>query len=150
MCIRVVRLSTDDHCARLRVLRLCTCHRVPSLTPSTGCGCSFGQILCPPPEKVFTAVDVQIETAYDVLLMSSMRQRLSGDMQVNENIKYADVPSRQTIRQVCASGCRPNAADCTARRPCAHWSQACGSGAIGAILCAPHPRHKACRCNKLS
>ena len=45
-------------------------------------------------------VFVQIETAYDTFLMQSMRQRMSGDMQINPNIKYADVPTRQTIRQV--------------------------------------------------
>lgn len=51
-----------------------------------------------------TGCAVQIETAYDTFLMQSMRQRMSGDMQINPNIKYADVPTRQTIRQVRRSG----------------------------------------------
>jgi hypothetical protein len=45
---------------------------------------------------------MQVESAYDVLLMQSMRARLSGEMNVKNSVRFADVPSRpkKTVQQV--------------------------------------------------
>lgn len=69
---------------------------------STCCSSPGRSVPCAPIYR--SLLVVQIETAYDTFLMQSMRQRISGDMQINPNIKYADVPTRQTIRQVCSAG----------------------------------------------
>lgn len=41
---------------------------------------------------------LQVEAAYDVILMQKMRDRLSGD--VKASIKYADVPVKKNSTQV--------------------------------------------------
>ena len=43
---------------------------------------------------------LQVEAAYDVILMQKMRDRLSGD--VKASIKYADVPVKKNSKQVCS------------------------------------------------
>ncbi len=42
----------------------------------------------------------QVETAYDILLMQSMKKRLSGEG-VAQNVRFADVARRKTVKQVC-------------------------------------------------
>lgn len=44
---------------------------------------------------------LQVEAAYDVILMQKMRDRLSGD--VKASIKYADVPVKKNSKQVCST-----------------------------------------------
>jgi len=38
---------------------------------------------------------LQIEAAYDVLFMQSMKKRISGELEVSSSVRYADVPSRK-------------------------------------------------------
>ena len=38
------------------------------------------------------AVELQIEAAYDILLMRSMKARISGELQPARDVRYADVP----------------------------------------------------------
>lgn len=42
----------------------------------------------------------QIENAYDLLFMSSMRDRITGDRQVPDRVKFADV-EKPRPKQVC-------------------------------------------------
>jgi hypothetical protein len=37
----------------------------------------------------------QIEAAYDVLFMQSMKKRISGELEVSSSVRYADVPTRK-------------------------------------------------------
>lgn len=46
-------------------------------------------------EKIF-----MIEAAYDLLLMQNMRARLTGEMKVSNNVRFADVPAKKTVKQV--------------------------------------------------
>ena len=43
---------------------------------------------------------MQIESAYDILLMQNMRARMSGQMNVKNSVRFADVPSKKTAQQV--------------------------------------------------
>lgn len=47
---------------------------------------------------------LQIETAYDILLMQSMKRRISGELPVSTSVRFADVPNtkKRGSRQVCA------------------------------------------------
>ena len=38
---------------------------------------------------------LQIEAAYDVLFMQSMKKRISGELEVSTSVRYADVPTRK-------------------------------------------------------
>lgn len=38
---------------------------------------------------------LQIEAAYDVLFMQSMKKRISGELEVSSSVRYADVPTRR-------------------------------------------------------
>lgn len=38
---------------------------------------------------------MQIEAAYDVLFMQSMKKRITGDLEVPTSVRYADVPTRK-------------------------------------------------------
>lgn len=42
----------------------------------------------------------QIEAAYDVLFMQSMKKRISGELEVSSSVRYADVPSRKRSSSV--------------------------------------------------
>ena len=46
---------------------------------------------------------LQIEAAYDALLMQNMRARLSGQMDVKNSVRFADVKPKKTVGQVRAS-----------------------------------------------
>lgn len=50
---------------------------------------------------------LQIEAAYDVLFMQSMKKRISGELEVSSSVRYADVPTRKR------SGSRSSAAQPT-------------------------------------
>lgn len=50
---------------------------------------------------------MQVEAAYDVLLMQSMRSRLSGEMDVKNSVRFADVQPKKSAKQVCAEHLRP-------------------------------------------
>jgi len=43
---------------------------------------------------------VQIEAAYDVLFMQSMKKRISGELEVSSSVRYADVPTRKRSSSV--------------------------------------------------
>lgn len=43
---------------------------------------------------------MQIESAYDMLLMQNMRARMSGQMNVKNSVRFADVPSKKSAQQV--------------------------------------------------
>ena len=45
------------------------------------------------------ATSLQIETAYDILFMQSMKKRLAGEG-VAAKIRYADVAKRKPVKQV--------------------------------------------------
>lgn len=45
-------------------------------------------------------VGMQIEAAYDVLFMQSMKKRITGELEVSSSVKYADVPTRKRSGQV--------------------------------------------------
>lgn len=45
--------------------------------------------------------DMQVETAYDVLLMDNMKRRLSGEADVAKSVRFADVPRPKKKAQVC-------------------------------------------------
>lgn len=47
---------------------------------------------------------MQIETAYDILFMQSMKKRLSGEANVSQSVRFADVARRKPAKQVCLSG----------------------------------------------
>ena len=47
-----------------------------------------------------TVFCLQIETAYDILFMQSMKKRLAGEG-VAAKIRYADVAKRKPAKQVC-------------------------------------------------
>jgi len=36
---------------------------------------------------------LQIEAAYDLLFMQSMKRRLSGELDISNSVRYADVPT---------------------------------------------------------
>jgi Protein CHAPERONE-LIKE PROTEIN OF POR1-like len=44
--------------------------------------------------------DLQVETAYDVLLMDNMKRRLSGEAAVAKSVRFADVPKPRKKAQV--------------------------------------------------
>lgn len=46
----------------------------------------------------------QVETAYDILLMQSMKKRLSGEG-VAQSVRFADVARQKTVKQVCLLAC---------------------------------------------
>jgi len=37
----------------------------------------------------------EVETAYDVLFMQSMKKRISGELEVSTSVRYADVPTKK-------------------------------------------------------
>jgi hypothetical protein len=43
---------------------------------------------------------LQIEAAYDVLFMQSMKKRISGELEVSSSVRYADVPTRKRSSSV--------------------------------------------------
>lgn len=43
---------------------------------------------------------MQIEAAYDVLFMQSMKKRISGELEVSSSVRYADVPTRRRSSSV--------------------------------------------------
>lgn len=46
----------------------------------------------------------QVEAAYDVLFMQSMKKRITGELEVSSSVRYADVPTtRKRPNQVCLS-----------------------------------------------
>jgi hypothetical protein len=44
--------------------------------------------------------EVQIEAAYDLLLMQNMKARFSGEMNVKNSVRFADVPTKRSVKQV--------------------------------------------------
>jgi hypothetical protein len=68
-------------------------------------GCLDSQALACPltclPATV-PGVHVQIEAAYDVLFMQSMKKRISGELEVSSSVRYADVPTRKRSSSVSA------------------------------------------------
>lgn len=64
----------------------------------------------------------QIEAAYDVLFMQSMKKRISGELEVSSSVRYADVPTRKR------SGSVSNLHPC-AQAPCCRqpWGWAAGA-----------------------
>jgi hypothetical protein len=47
-----------------------------------------------------SALPSQIETAYDVLFMQSMKKRITGDIEVPTSVRFADVPTRKRSSSV--------------------------------------------------
>jgi hypothetical protein len=50
---------------------------------------------------------LQIEAAYDVLFMQSMKKRISGELEVSSSVRYADVPTRKrssSVRHTAVTG----------------------------------------------
>lgn len=47
---------------------------------------------------------MQIEAAYDVLFMQSMKKRISGELEVSSSVRYADVPTRKRSGSVSSLG----------------------------------------------
>jgi hypothetical protein len=43
---------------------------------------------------------MQVETAYDILFMQSMKSRLSGKVNVSQSVRFADVARRKPAKQV--------------------------------------------------
>lgn len=59
---------------------------------------SFDDILGAKNSKLANADDekkLQVEAAYDVLLMQSMKKRITGELQVPTGVRYADVPQQK-------------------------------------------------------
>jgi hypothetical protein len=58
------------------------------------CAFSWQQLIKP------LALLLQIETAYDVLFMQSMKKRITGDIEVPTSVRFADVPTRKRSSSV--------------------------------------------------
>lgn len=68
---------------------------------------------------------LQIETAYDVLFMHSMKKRLSGEG-VAQSVRFADVARRKTVKQVSSLQAHSTAFICTTH----HIVHQCKNGTL--------------------
>jgi hypothetical protein len=79
------------HLERTAIQRL----PLPSLTNATDKFLNSLPLLIP------INFEMQVEAAYDLLLMQNMKARLSGEMNVKNSVRFADVPTRKSVKQVC-------------------------------------------------
>jgi hypothetical protein len=68
--------------------------------PKGSSRCARGCVATPGQRGTLSCACVQIEAAYDVLFMQSMRRRVSGDVAVPGSVRYADVPKATPSPQV--------------------------------------------------
>jgi hypothetical protein len=76
-----MRMTTEDACKILDVQATA----------------SFEEVLAAKNTKLMAAGGdenrvVEVETAYDILFMRSMKKRMSGEIEVSTSVRYADVP----------------------------------------------------------
>ncbi len=48
---------------------------------------------------------LQVEAAYDIIFMQSMKRRLAGEMPVSSTVRFADVPTKKKVPQVSVWRC---------------------------------------------